>query len=53
MTKLGNFLYFQEVLSEFSLRIPASRMYALVGVSGGGKSTVAQLLERRVYCKQE
>ncbi|XP_069158318.1 mitochondrial potassium channel ATP-binding subunit isoform X7 [Procambarus clarkii] len=36
----------QEVLHNFSLHIPAGRVVALVGVSGGGKSTVAQLLER-------
>ncbi|KAK4329380.1 hypothetical protein Pmani_000263 [Petrolisthes manimaculis] len=36
----------QEVLNNFNLRIPAGRMVALVGASGGGKSTVAQLLER-------
>ncbi|KAG0723901.1 ATP-binding cassette sub-family B member 8, mitochondrial [Chionoecetes opilio] len=36
----------QEVLSDFSLSIPAGSVVALVGVSGGGKSTVAQLLER-------
>ncbi|XP_047474458.1 mitochondrial potassium channel ATP-binding subunit-like isoform X2 [Penaeus chinensis] len=36
----------QEVLRNFSLRIPAGRVVALVGSSGGGKSTVAQLLER-------
>lgn len=36
----------QEVLRNFSLSIPAGSIVALVGVSGGGKSTVAQLLER-------
>lgn len=36
----------QEVLQDFSLHIPAGRVVALVGASGGGKSTVAQLLER-------
>lgn len=36
----------QEVLHNFSLSIPAGKIVALVGVSGGGKSTVAQLLER-------
>ncbi|XP_042241922.1 mitochondrial potassium channel ATP-binding subunit-like isoform X1 [Homarus americanus] len=36
----------QEVLRNFNLRIPAGRVVALVGASGGGKSTVAQLMER-------
>lgn len=36
----------QEVLRDFTLSIPAGSIVALVGVSGGGKSTVAQLLER-------
>ncbi|KAK7065959.1 ATP-binding cassette, sub-B (MDR TAP), member 8 [Halocaridina rubra] len=36
----------QTVLKNFSLRIPAGRVVALVGASGGGKSTVAQLVER-------
>lgn len=38
--------FLQEVLHDFSLSIPAGNIVALVGVSGGGKSTVAQLLER-------
>ena len=36
----------QTVLDGFSLRVPAGRTVALVGASGGGKSTVAALLER-------
>jgi len=36
----------QEVLQNFSLSVPAGKMVALVGASGGGKSTVAALLER-------
>lgn len=40
------FTQMQEVLRNFSLRIPAGKVVALVGASGGGKSTVAQLLER-------
>lgn len=36
----------QEVLKDFSLKIPHGRTVALVGASGGGKSTVAALLER-------
>lgn len=34
------------VLSEFNLKIPAGRTVALCGPSGGGKSTIAALLER-------
>ncbi|KAJ6666696.1 hypothetical protein lerEdw1_020420 [Lerista edwardsae] len=35
-----------QVLSNLSLSIPATKTVALVGQSGGGKSTVAALLER-------
>lgn len=35
-----------QVLSEFSLEIEAGKTTALVGPSGGGKSTIIQLLER-------
>ncbi|KAL4224808.1 ATP-binding cassette [Mactra antiquata] len=36
----------QEVLKNFSLKIPHGRTVALVGSSGGGKSTIAALMER-------
>ncbi|RUS85087.1 hypothetical protein EGW08_007139 [Elysia chlorotica] len=36
----------QMVLRDFNLRIPGGKVVALVGLSGGGKSTVASLLER-------
>ncbi|KAK3608510.1 hypothetical protein CHS0354_010363 [Potamilus streckersoni] len=36
----------QPVLKNFSLQIPGGKVVALVGASGGGKSTVAALLER-------
>lgn len=36
----------QTVLDDFNLEIPGGKMVALVGPSGGGKSTVAALLER-------
>ncbi|CAG5133666.1 unnamed protein product, partial [Candidula unifasciata] len=36
----------QDVLNNFSLKIPGGKMVALVGLSGGGKSTLAVLLER-------
>jgi ATP-binding cassette subfamily B (MDR/TAP) protein 1 len=35
-----------QVLSDFSLRIPAGKTTALVGASGSGKSTVVGLIER-------
>ncbi|EPS68623.1 multidrug/pheromone exporter protein, partial [Genlisea aurea] len=34
------------IFSDFSLRIPAGKMVALVGASGSGKSTVIALLQR-------
>nr|XP_033787986.1 mitochondrial potassium channel ATP-binding subunit isoform X2 [Geotrypetes seraphini] len=40
-TRPGN-----EVLKNFSLTLPPSKTVAIVGQSGGGKSTVAALLER-------
>ena len=43
MTK---YFLFQTVLKDFSLKVPGGTMVALVGTSGGGKSTVAALLER-------
>ncbi|XP_045174290.2 mitochondrial potassium channel ATP-binding subunit-like [Mercenaria mercenaria] len=36
----------QSVLKDFSLKIPHGKTVALVGASGGGKSTIAALLER-------
>nr|AHK05637.1 ATP-binding cassette transporter sub-family B member 8 [Tigriopus japonicus] len=42
----------QRVLDQFSLRIPGGKMVALVGSSGGGKSTVASLLERFYDCNE-
>ena len=42
----------QVVLDNFSLKIPAGHMVALVGSSGGGKSTVAALLERFYDCAE-
>lgn len=36
----------QTVLNDFNLEIPAGRIVALVGLSGSGKSTVTNLLER-------
>ena len=41
----------QEVLKNFNLSVPAGQTVALVGSSGGGKSTVACLLERFYDCK--
>lgn len=36
----------QNILEDFNLEIPGGKMVALVGMSGGGKSTLAVLLER-------
>ena len=36
----------QQILKDFSLQIPGGKIIALVGTSGGGKSTIASLLER-------
>ena len=36
----------QEVLTDFSLEIPKGKTVALVGRSGSGKSTVANLITR-------
>ncbi|CAL1535983.1 unnamed protein product [Lymnaea stagnalis] len=36
----------QNVLNDFNLQIPGGKIVALVGLSGGGKSTIAALLER-------
>ena len=40
----------QKILSNFSIKIPAGQMVALVGSSGGGKSTIAALVERFYDC---
>ena len=40
----------QSVLKDFTLEIPGGKICALVGASGGGKSTVASLLERFYDC---
>ena len=40
----------QSVLEDFNLEIPGGKVCALVGASGGGKSTVASLLERFYDC---
>ncbi|XP_059485327.1 mitochondrial potassium channel ATP-binding subunit [Neocloeon triangulifer] len=36
----------QPVLKNFNLKLPAGKVVAIVGSSGGGKSTIAALLER-------
>jgi len=40
----------QQILKDFSLQIPGGKIIALVGTSGGGKSTIASLLERFYDC---
>ncbi|XP_023215245.1 ATP-binding cassette sub-family B member 8, mitochondrial-like [Centruroides sculpturatus] len=37
---------YQNVLTDFSLHVPSGKIVAICGLSGGGKSTVAALLER-------
>ena len=39
----------QAVLQNFSLAVPAGKMVALVGASGGGKSTVGEKEHRFYY----
>ena len=40
----------QKILENFNLNIPGGKIVALVGASGGGKSTAAALLERFYDC---
>lgn len=40
----------QPVLKDLNLKIPGGKIVALVGTSGGGKSTLASLLERFYDC---
>ncbi len=35
-----------QVLTDFNLKIPSGKCVALVGESGGGKSTIGKLLRR-------